>query len=210
MVDNVGKHHWTIESKVLCVGGSPRKGGNTDVILKTFASVLKKKGVANEIVHLRDYSFLPCIGCEQCRKDHICRGHQDGMQLLYPKIESSQGMFLVSPTHHYNITAWMKAFIDRMYCFYEFGGDAPRSWSSRLAGQGRKAAIAAICEQAEKKDMGITLEAMRWPMEAFGYEIVEELAVYKVFRRAAVKENEQVFAEITAIAEKMARLLMER
>ena len=44
----------------------------------------------------------------------------DGMSLLYPKIIDARGLVLVSPTHNYNITAIMKAFIDRLYCFYNF------------------------------------------------------------------------------------------
>ncbi|MBA7476881.1 hypothetical protein ES707_12277 [subsurface metagenome] len=127
------------------------------------------------------------------------------MHLMYPKVIESQGLILVSPTHHYNITAWMKAFIDRLYCFYEFGNDVPRSWSSRLSGQNRKAAIIAICEQENKSDMGFTREAMRLPLEALGYEIVDELAVFKIFKRGAVKENNQVVERVAEIAETMAR-----
>nr|MQY76936.1 flavodoxin family protein [Spirochaeta sp.] len=158
-----------------------------------------------ETIRLRDYYFNPCIGCEQCRKNNRCSGQNDAMHLMYPKVIESQGLILVSPTHHYNITAWMKAFIDRLYCFYEFGNDVPRSWSSRLSGQNRKAAIIAICEQENKSDMGFTREAMRLPLEALGYEIVDELAVFKIFKRGAVKENNQVVERVAEIAETMAR-----
>lgn len=94
------------------------------------------------------------------------------MSLIYPGILESQGLILVSPTHNYNVTAWMKAIIDRLYCFYNFDDKRPRGWSSRLAGQGRKAVLAAICEQKNKDDMGFTLDAMRLPLEALGYEII--------------------------------------
>jgi hypothetical protein len=49
-----------------------------------------------------------------------------------------------------------------------------------LNDQGRKAVVAAVCEQKSKKDMGFTLEAMRHPMEALGYKIVAELAVLNI------------------------------
>jgi multimeric flavodoxin WrbA len=125
------------------------------------------------------------------------------MHLLYPKVVAAKGMVLVCPTHNYNVTAWMKAFIDRLYCFYIFDSNRPRGWTSRLNDQGRKAVVAAVCEQKSKKDMGFTLEAMRRPMEALGYNIVGELAVFNFFDRGKVKED----AEILARAEKLGRLL---
>jgi multimeric flavodoxin WrbA len=198
--------NYSTKQKILCIGGSPRKGGNTDSIMDRFVTSIPGS-TPTEIIQLRDYEFNSCIGCERCRKDKYCSGQKDGMNLLYPKIIESQGMVLVSPTHHYNITAWMKAYIDRMYCFYDFGNEVPRSWSSQLSGQNRKAAIIAICEQENKKDMGFTLEAMRLPLEALGYEIIDELAVFKIFKRGGVKKHNQVLDRVIEIAEKMANSL---
>jgi multimeric flavodoxin WrbA len=177
------------QQRVLGIGGSPRKGGNTDVLLETILKGARETRTVARAVHLRDMQFQPCIGCEKCRKDRICTGLHDGMSLLYPPIQESRGLVLVSPTHNYNVTAWIKAFIDRLYCFYIFENDRPRKWTSRLAGQGRKAVLAAVCEQVDEGDMGFTLEAMRRPLVALGYEIVGELPVYGIFDRAKVKEH---------------------
>ena len=72
----------------------------------------------------------------------------------------------------------MKAFIDRLYCFYNFQNTHPRTWSSQLENQNRKAVVVAICEQENRKDMGFTIEAMKLPIEALGYKVIEELAVF--------------------------------
>jgi multimeric flavodoxin WrbA len=126
------------------------------------------------------------------------------MQTLYPKIMEAKGLVLVSPTHHYNITAWMKAFIDRLYCFYDFSEDRPRNWSSRLADQHRKAVICAICEQPEKENMGFTLEAMRLPLQALGYEIVDELAVAGIFDRGYIRKNNEIINQAIDLGYKLA------
>lgn len=139
------------EQKILGICGSPRINGNSDVLLKHILKGVREEDVPTESIHLRDYYFQPCIGCERCRKDKICTGLNDGMNLLYPKIIQAQGLILLSPTHNYNITAWMKACIDRLYCLYEFDDNRPRGWTSRLAGQKRKAVIVAVCEQQDKK-----------------------------------------------------------
>ncbi|MDD2389911.1 MAG: flavodoxin family protein [Desulfobacterales bacterium] len=190
--------------RVLGVSGSPRKGGNSYVILKQILTGAQQAGRTCDIIELKDYGFQGCIGCEQCRKNKICTGLNDGMTLLYPSILESRGLVLVCPTHNYNVTAWMKAFIDRMYCFYDFQNDRPRSWSSRLCGQGRKAVIAAICEQESKKDMGMTLDAMRLPLEALGYEIVAELPVLAVFDKAKVREQKVTLEKATQLGVELA------
>ncbi|MBN1636814.1 MAG: flavodoxin family protein [Deltaproteobacteria bacterium] len=190
--------------KVLGVSGSPRKNGNSDILLKQILNGVRESGLETEAIHLPDYQFQACIGCEKCRRDKICTGLNDGMTLLYPSLQQSQGLILVSPTHNYNITAWMKAFIDRLYCFYDFADTRPRSWSSRLAGQGRKALIAAVCEQKDKKDMGFTLDAMRLPLEALGYEITAELAAYSIFDKGLVKKENEIMIYAADLGKKLA------
>ncbi len=133
--------------EVFGLSGSPRINGNSDILLKTILSGVTQESVASEHLNLTKVKFQGCIGCEKCRKDKICTGLIDGMSVIYEKINSAKGLVLVSPTHNYNVTSWMKAFIDRLYCFYNFENDRPRSWSSQFSDQGRKAVIAAICEQ---------------------------------------------------------------
>ena len=195
------------EKKIFGLSGSPRKGGNSDVLLNHILKGAKQRSVSVENVRLCSYQYQPCIGCEKCRKNNRCTGLNDGMHLLYPKVIKSQGIVLVCPTHNYNVTAWMKAFIDRLYCLYIFDNNRPRGWSSRLSNQNRKAVIAAVCEQQDKKDMGFTLEAMRLPMEALGYEVVGELAVLGIFDRAKVQEKDEILSQAMALGNQLADLL---
>ncbi len=187
--DTSTENDYSPQKKVLGLSGSPRKGGNSDILLKNILKGTRQNEIAVENVRLCNYQYQPCIGCEKCRKNNKCTGLNDGMHLLYPKVIESQGIVMVCPTHNYNITAWMKAFIDRLYCLYIFDNNRPRGWSSCLNGQKRKAVIAAVCEQVDKKDMGFTLEAMRIPIEALGYEVVGELAVFGVFDKGKVQEH---------------------
>ena len=194
--------------KVVGIGGSPRKNGNSDVLLRHILHGARENKVLVEGICLRDYEYQSCIGCEKCRKDKICTGLHDGMSLLYPKILESRGLVVVSPTYNYNVTAWIKAFIDRLYCFYNFNNNRPRGWSSHLSGQGRKAVLAAVCEQVDKEDMGYTLDAMRRPIEALGYEIIGELPVLGVFDRGKVKEKKEILAEASNLGADLAEHLL--
>ncbi|TVQ98340.1 MAG: flavodoxin family protein [Desulfovibrionales bacterium] len=198
----------SLQNIVLGVGGSPRKNGNSDVLLSRVLAGVEQENIESSLIHLRDVQFQGCIGCEKCRKDKICTGLYDGMSLMYPQIMSSRGLVLVSPTHNYNITSWMKAFIDRLYCFYDFQDTIPRAWSTRLGNQARKAVIVAICEQQSKRDMGFTLEAMRMPLEALGYQVVGELAVFRVFARGRVAEDREALDRAFILGSDLAGALL--
>jgi multimeric flavodoxin WrbA len=124
---------------------------------------------------------------------------------IYQKLLESRGLILISPVHNYNITAWMKAFIDRLYCFYDFAEPRPGHWSSRLAGQGRKAIVAAIAEQPNMEDMGFTLEAMRKPLEALGYEINQEMPVLGIFEKGKVASFPKIILNAEKYGEMLAR-----
>lgn len=197
------------ENQVLGIGASPRIGANSDILLKQLLAGVKSQGINTEELHLRDYHYLPCTGCEKCRQSLQCSGQNDGMQLIYPKLLNARGIVLVSPSHNCNITAWMKAFIDRLYCFYHFTKDRPRRYTSCLSGQGRKMVLAAIGEQPEYKEaIGLTLDAMRIPFEFLGYELVGELPVTGIFDRGAVKNDKPVMEKARALGIQLARAML--
>ncbi|MCB2191353.1 MAG: flavodoxin family protein [Deltaproteobacteria bacterium] len=197
-----------MQHTILAVGGSPRAGGNSDKLIAAAVEGASRLCPA-EALHLRDYTFSACVGCEACRKAKTCAKFHDGMGLIYPQVESARGLILASPVHNYNVTAWIKAFFDRLYPYYNFGEQRPGEWSSRLAGQGRKAGLMAVAEQ-HPGDAGLqrTLESMRLPLEALGYEIVAELPVYGVFARGRVTQDTEVMAQAEALGQSLAQSLI--
>ena len=189
---------------ILGVSGSPRRGGNSDLILD---NILKGTGGETKVLYLSDMDFSSCVGCERCRKDKICTQFEDDFTPFYEMIKESRGLVLVSPVHNYNITSWMKAFIDRLYCFYDFDDERPRGWSCRLAGQGRFAALAIVAEQMEEKDLGVTMEALRMPIKAYGYEIAGELPVLGKFDAGIVGNDPYVLEQCAELGRKLAEML---
>jgi multimeric flavodoxin WrbA len=127
------------------------------------------------------------------------------MQLIYPKIREASGMVLISPIYSYNVTALMKSFIDRLYCFYNFADERPGYWSSQLAEQGRKAIIAVVGEQASREEggMDLTLETLHGSIKALGYEVIGELPVLGVFHKGKIKK----YPEELEKAEQLGKLL---
>jgi multimeric flavodoxin WrbA len=194
---------------VLGVSGSPRPGGNSDILLQSILEGAAVGGAETKAVFLREYQFQGCIGCERCRKDGECTALLDGMQLLYPKIRESHGLVLVSPIYSYNVTALMKAFIDRLYAFYHFDNQRPGHWHSRIGNEGRKAVLAVVGEQANVEDGGIdlTMAVMRRSITALGCEIAAEVPVLGVFQKGGVREQPQSLEQARAAGSVLAAKL---
>jgi len=98
--------------KVLGITGSPRRGGNTDLLLAEFLRGAASKGAEIKTIVLNDLSFIPCQHCDACLKKGICR-YEDDMQLIYQELEVADRIVLASPIHFAGVSAQMKTMIDR-------------------------------------------------------------------------------------------------
>jgi multimeric flavodoxin WrbA len=103
--------------KVLGVFGSPRRGGNTELLLREFLRGFREAQAEVEEIHLRDLKITPCLEIYACRKDGVCP-IRDDMQNLYPKIVEADVLVLASPVFFYSVSAQAKAFIDRCQAFW--------------------------------------------------------------------------------------------
>lgn len=175
--------------KIVGFSGSPRPGGNTDTLLTALLAGAALEGAETEAVHLRDYAIHPCTGCERCRKDGTCTRFYDGMHLLYPKIEEADGIILGTPTYNYNVTAEMKAFIDRLYPYYRFSDERPGPYSSFFMGLGRHALVFSVAEQKKDSERGFAIEAMQRPLEALGFAVTDTLPAEGYFEKRAVARD---------------------
>ncbi len=168
--------------KILGIVGSRRKKGNTSVLVQEALGAAEKEGAKTKLIFLGDYSIKDCRGCEGCKDTYKCVINDD-MQKIYPLLLEADGIILGSPTYFYNVTASVKVFIDRCYCFEVFAEDDRSCWLSiNEALGGKYAAVIAICEQQDETDMGFTPEAMSKPLEALGYRVVDTVKVFKLFK----------------------------
>ncbi|WP_319205564.1 flavodoxin family protein [uncultured Ilyobacter sp.] len=176
--------------KILGIVGSKRKNGNTSALVMSALESAQGDGVETELIFLGDYSIKGCTGCEGCRDTYKCVINDD-MQKIYPLLMESDAIILGSPTYFYNVTADVKAFIDRCYCFEVMSKEDRSVWMgiNEVLG-GRYASVIAVCEQHSPEDMGYTGEAMAKPLEALGYRVIDIVKVLGLFERGKAKENE--------------------
>jgi len=104
--------------KVLGIVCSPRKGGNTEIMMEEALAGARSYGAETELWTIVGKELKPCDGCDTCRKRggecHI----KDDMQELYPKILAADGLIFGSPAYFESVTAQGKTVIDRLYCLY--------------------------------------------------------------------------------------------
>jgi multimeric flavodoxin WrbA len=98
--------------KVLGLYGSPRRGGNTDLLLDEALKGAAGQGARVEGIHLCDFRITPCRECLTCFNDGACI-IDDDMRGIYSRLLEADGVILASPIFFYGITAWAKALVDR-------------------------------------------------------------------------------------------------
>ncbi len=92
--------------------GSPRKGGNSDLLLDAFLAGVEEKGGEYEKISVCDFSISPCLECLDCETTGVCV-IDDGMQAVYPKLTTAEKIVVAAPIYFYGLPAQFKALIDR-------------------------------------------------------------------------------------------------
>ena len=100
---------------ILILSGSPRKGGNTDLLVEAFAKGASEKHRV-EIVSVHDYKVAPCLGCNTCfKKGSRACVQKDDMAAIYEKMNGADMLVIASPVYFYGLSAQLKAIIDRCH-----------------------------------------------------------------------------------------------
>jgi len=98
--------------KVVGISGSPRRGGNSETLLRQALRGAEDAGASTSLLILSGMNIHPCRACDGCLQTGECVVSDD-MQMIYREIESLQGLILASPIYFYGLTAQAKAMIDR-------------------------------------------------------------------------------------------------
>ena len=97
---------------ILAISGSPRKGGNTDTILRFALEVLEEKGIGTEFISLAGKKILTCTACMGCTEESRCI-LEDDFGPIFQKMLDSDGFIVGSPVYFGSATAEIKALLDR-------------------------------------------------------------------------------------------------
>lgn len=102
-----------MSKNVLVLSGSPRKGGNSDLLCDEFIKGAEAAGNTVEKIFVREKNINYCIGCYYCKNHEGVCAIDDGMDEILEKIHRADVIVMASPVYFYSIDAQMKAVIDR-------------------------------------------------------------------------------------------------
>jgi arsenate reductase len=98
--------------------GSPRKRGNTSFLLSAFMQALEKLGAQTRIIDVAQKNIIPCREYVVCEKKGYCPIDDDLKSEIYALIRQAEVVVLASPIFFYNMTAQLKAVVDRCQTFW--------------------------------------------------------------------------------------------
>jgi len=99
--------------KILGIVGSPRRDGNTAVLINEVLCSAKTEGAETEIVNLSDYNLQPCDGCWTCRETKNCV-KEDDIDQIFEAMKDADGIVIGSPVYFATLPSQVKILIDRI------------------------------------------------------------------------------------------------
>ena len=111
--------------RVIAFNGSAQKEGNTYILLNTVLNELKAEGIGTEMYHLTGKPIQGCIACFKCQenKNKRCVIDKDIVNECIQKMLEADGILLGSPTYFADLSAGMKALIERCGMVTRVNGD---------------------------------------------------------------------------------------
>ncbi len=100
---------------MLGIAASPKRGGNSDLLLDSALCGAYGAGAATKKIVLNDLDFRPCQECGKCDKTGECVLCDD-MRLVYRKLDASDTVIIASPIFFGSVSAQLKMMIDRFQC----------------------------------------------------------------------------------------------
>ncbi|TET68945.1 MAG: flavodoxin family protein, partial [Dehalococcoidia bacterium] len=104
--------------KLLAIVGSPRLKGNTNYLVGQALKEAAALGAETEKIVLSQYVVNPCLGHDNCASFDACQQKDDAGWIL-DRLCQADGVIIATPVYYYNVSAQMKAFIDRNYFLYK-------------------------------------------------------------------------------------------
>ena len=185
--------------RVLGINGSPRIGGNTDILLDKVLEGARIKGARTEKVVLNNLKFSPCQECENLRDDGSCT-IEDDMQSLYKKIEEADRIILASPIFFGSLSAQTKMMIDRFQCAWR----AKYILKKDIFKRKRKGGFICVEGSTRKDFFDNAKSIVRNLFATIGVGYEEELFCSGVDEKGDILEYPEVLKKAFALGERIA------
>jgi len=182
--------------KILGIIGSPRKGGNSAILVEQVVNGGAGKWAQAECVTLSDLSIAPCTACGACKQSGGVCVQKDDMIGLVEKMKAADALILATPVYYGDVTAQMKICIDRCYCLMDM------QFNSEL--KGKKVALVTTCAQPQDDMTEHTLKTLQQFCGFNQMQILGEIKGSGVVMPGEAKEKADLMNAAKGLGEKLA------
>jgi multimeric flavodoxin WrbA len=99
--------------KAIGIAGSPRKGGNTEILTAHCLKAIAEEGFETELVSLAGLDIRGCNNCEYCFEHEGQCSIEDDLQPVYEKMIATDALIVASPVYFSSATALVKGLLER-------------------------------------------------------------------------------------------------
>ena len=183
--------------KILGVMGSPRRNGNTHILLSRILEGAESEGARGDILLLDDLTVQECNGCHRCWEGKGC-SKDDDMKSIYPRIIESDAIVFGTPVYWYGPTALMKGFIDRFVFF-----NCPEN---RTKIKGKPVVLAIPFEEEDPEAAALLVLFFEKSLGYLEMNLIGTILVPGVTKKGEIKAKEDKLQEGYDLGRRLARL----
>lgn len=181
-------------TRVLGIVGSPRRGGNTHVLVETILESAKAAGAVTDTLLLGDVTIQECTGCHVCWQGKDCP-RPDDMRDIYPRIIKADVLVFGTPVYWYGPTGLMKLLIDRFVYF-----NCPEN---RARIRNKRAVLVVPFEDTDADTAAPLLAMIEKSLAYLELSLTDRLIVPGVTQRGEVAERADIMNEARRIGTRL-------
>jgi len=175
---------------LVAVFGSPRKYGNTDIMLNAFLEGASSvEGVRVERLYVRDLRISGCLGCGHCDREGVCI-QKDDMDSVISVLNASDRVVMAAPIYFYGLPGQLKLMVDRSQAPFMRREIAKKSGAAADASEhGRKGFLLSAGATRGKRLFECAVLTARYFFDAMGFKSAGELCFREIDLRGDIRRH---------------------
>lgn len=184
--------------KVLGILGSPRIGGNSDILLEEALKGARDSGAKTEKIILSEKNISGCLDCKKCNNDGIC-AIDDDMKEIHRIILDSNTIIHSVPLYFWAMTSQMKAYLDRWCAFFDSDWRIHESYANKF--KGKRIGVITVCGDPDVRTADPIVHSFKMTCNFMGLRwlgVVQASATEK----GEISQNEKIKKEAYNLGKK--------
>lgn len=186
--------------KIVCLLGSPRTKGNSELIAQRFLQTAEHLGAEAKTHQLYKMNYRGCIACMGCKEKKETCTLKDDLSPVLEEIKESNILVIAAPVYYGDVPSQVKAFIDRTYC-YLVPDFIKKTVPSRLAA-GKKCVFILVQGHPDEKEYGDIYPRYSKFMQWYGFE-THLIRATGIGNKGDVSSRYDILNQAEALAKKL-------